>query len=214
MRLAATDDPTGLPSSFPWARGCPPRRSSVRSTLKLACTSPAGRRSKTRTFGHLVGRRVRLEGTGHTFRASSCATTSAAWRMATPARRRAVSGLWRCLLRGKAHLARRPSQRPTRRHEPRDQPGGGKARGCNRAGGQKPAPDASTPCHPDFRTHQRGQARVTTRLQLRTAPPRRWMATGEEHGRGPLGSRSPVLFLAPAMVARMRRDAAWRLDFP
>ena len=34
------------------------------------------------------------------------------------------------------------------------------------------------------------------------------------HGRGPKGSRFPSAFLAPAMLARMRRDAVMRLDFP
>ena len=34
------------------------------------------------------------------------------------------------------------------------------------------------------------------------------------HGRGSKGSRFLSAFLAPAMLARMRRDAVMRLDFP
>ena len=116
---------------------------------------------------------------------------------------------------GQGSPACRPSQCPTRPQEPWDQPGGeSKASVRRRAGGPKPAPEARTPCRPASRTHRRDQSPRDARLQLRTAQPRRWMATGDGHGRGPQGSRSLVLFLAPAMLARMRRDAAGRLDFP
>jgi hypothetical protein len=209
--LAATDDFLGLPVRSHEHEAAPASKPCLRhpgAGLHLPCRShrkpapwgtwpiPASEgRENMRSLRHRPHRPI------------------TAGRMATPELRKPVSRLGVASFRAGSHSIDHHGGR-TRLHEPRGQPGGGKTCVRHRAERAKARAHARTPCRPALRTHPRDQSPSDARLQLRTTQPRRWMATGDEHRRGPRGFRYPFLFLAPAMLARMRRDAAWRLDFP
>ncbi len=118
----------------------------------------------------------------------------------------------------------RPSRCPTMNANPAREPAGTN-KDCVPIGWSMPAAPASLPGGQGYRRrwtcwgcspcpHPRDQPKGN-----RSRTPHLARLTAQGNGSGthqavPEGAALPATFLAPAMLARMRRDAPWRLDFP
>jgi hypothetical protein len=188
----------------------PPPRSPVCGTLAWCWSAPAlPVPEKIRSLGHLADHRIRGgERTRSLHHRPRRPIT--AWRMATLALRAPVTRSGVTSSRARSHSIDDHGDR-IRLHEPRGQPGRGqdpRAPSCRKGQSPRPCPHAvpSNITHPPMRPKPEG--RPTPAAHDATAP-----MDGYRRGTR-AGFRSLILFLAPAMLARMRRDAAWRLDFP